>query len=87
MSPSPITAALSTSGSRTEVPAFLQRIASASSRGSARAGGQKAGTGSGLGLSIVERTVRNHGGDVWCVSRPGGGAEFVVRLPTRDEQV
>ncbi|MBZ5740650.1 sensor histidine kinase [Nocardioides mangrovi] len=47
----------------------------------ARAGGQRAGTGSGLGLSIVERTVRNHGGDVWCSERPGGGAVFVVRLP------
>jgi two-component system sensor histidine kinase MtrB len=47
----------------------------------ARAGGQKAGTGSGLGLSIVARTVRNHGGDVWCEDRPGGGTSFVVRLP------
>lgn len=50
----------------------------------ARAGGQKAGTGSGLGLSIVEQTVRNHGGDVWCADRPEGGAVFVVRLPTVD---
>ena len=47
----------------------------------ARAGGQKAGTGSGLGLSIVARTVHNHGGDVWCEDRPGGGTSFVVRLP------
>lgn len=48
----------------------------------ARAGGQKAGTGSGLGLSIVAQTVRNHGGDVWYADRYGGGAMFVVRLPT-----
>lgn len=48
----------------------------------ARAGGQKVGTGSGLGLSIVEQTVRNHGGDVWCTDRPDGGAAFVLRLPT-----
>lgn len=48
----------------------------------ARAGGQKVGTGSGLGLSIVAQTVRNHGGDVWCADRYGGGAVFVVRLPT-----
>ena len=48
----------------------------------ARAGGQKVGTGSGLGLSIVEQTVRNHGGDVWCADRQGGGAAFIVRLPT-----
>lgn len=50
----------------------------------ARAGGQKAGTGSGLGLSIVEQTARNHGGDVWCADRPGGGSVFVVRLPAVD---
>lgn len=50
----------------------------------ARAGGAKAGTGSGLGLSIVARTVRNHGGGVWCANRPDGGAEFVLRLPTVD---
>jgi signal transduction histidine kinase len=48
----------------------------------ARAGGQKVGTGSGLGLSIVEQTARNHGGDVWCTDRTGGGARFVLRLPT-----
>ncbi|MCP3423264.1 ATP-binding protein [Nocardioides pinisoli] len=47
----------------------------------ARAGGTKTGTGSGLGLSIVAETVGRHGGQVWCDGRPGGGAEFVVRLP------
>ena len=47
----------------------------------ARAGGQKEGTGSGLGLSIVEQTVRNHRGAVWCADRAGGGAVFVLRLP------
>ncbi|RYP82982.1 HAMP domain-containing histidine kinase [Nocardioides guangzhouensis] len=47
----------------------------------ARAGGRKLGTGSGLGLSIVARTVHNHGGSVWCTTRPGGGATFVLRLP------
>ena len=51
----------------------------------ARAGGQRAGTGSGLGLSIVQQTVRNHGGDVWCTSGPGPGAVFVLRLPTEQE--
>jgi signal transduction histidine kinase len=48
----------------------------------ARAGGQKTGTGSGLGLSIVEQTARNHGGDVWCTDGTEGGATFVLRLPT-----
>jgi signal transduction histidine kinase len=47
----------------------------------ARAGGTKTGTGSGLGLSIVAETVSRHGGQVWCDDGPGGGAEFVVRLP------
>ena len=40
----------------------------------ARAGGQKEGTGSGLGLSIVAQTVRNHGGDVWCTDRDQAAA-------------
>jgi two-component system sensor histidine kinase MtrB len=47
----------------------------------ARAGGEKSGTGSGLGLSIVEQSVHRSSGDVWCADRPGGGAVFVVRLP------
>jgi signal transduction histidine kinase len=47
----------------------------------ARAGGAKAGTGSGLGLSIVARTAANHGGAVWCSSTQGSGAEFVLLLP------
>ncbi len=51
----------------------------------ARAGGQKAGTGSGLGLSIVQQTVHNHDGQVWCEPVPDGGAAFVVRLPTVED--
>lgn len=47
----------------------------------ARAGSRKEGTGSGLGLSIVARTVHNHGGSVWCSEAPGGGAVFTLRLP------
>jgi signal transduction histidine kinase len=50
----------------------------------ARAGGHKTGTGSGLGLSIVEQTMRNHGGDVWYADRDGGGADFILRLPTTE---
>ena len=71
----------STSTSRTAVPASPRPTGRIFER-FARAGGQKVGTGSGLGLSIVEQTVRNHGGDVWCADPTGGGAAFIVRLPT-----
>jgi signal transduction histidine kinase len=37
--------------------------------------------GLGLGLSICKRIVEAHGGTIAGVTRPGGGAEFVVRLP------
>ncbi|WP_426958416.1 sensor histidine kinase [Muricoccus radiodurans] len=37
--------------------------------------------GLGLGLSIVERIVRAHGGTVEVRDNPGGGAVFALRLP------
>lgn len=37
--------------------------------------------GVGLGLSIVQRTVEEHGGVIWAGNRPGGGAIVTVRLP------
>ena len=36
--------------------------------------------GSGLGLTIVERIVSDHGGSIEVESAPGRGTEFVVRL-------
>lgn len=35
----------------------------------------------GLGLSLVARLVRAHGGRIWAEGRPGRGATFFVRLP------
>lgn len=36
--------------------------------------------GTGVGLSIVDRFARLHGGSAWVEDRPGGGAVFHVRL-------
>lgn len=39
------------------------------------------GRGSGLGLAICRAIVKAHGGSITASNRPGGGAEFVIRLP------
>ncbi len=38
--------------------------------------------GAGLGLSLVRRIARRHGGEAVCLPRPGGGACFEVCLAT-----
>ncbi len=40
--------------------------------------------GTGLGLTIARGIARDHGGDVTCLPRDGGGSDFVVRLPLRE---
>ena len=45
----------------------------------------KAG-GTGLGLAIVRQAIVAHRGQVWARARPGGGAEFTVRLPIDSHQ-
>ncbi len=37
--------------------------------------------GTGLGLSLVQRIVRAHGGTVELKSEPGAGSEFILRIP------
>jgi two-component system sensor histidine kinase MprB len=41
--------------------------------------------GSGLGLSIVQQTIKSHGGWVRADNSPVGGAVFTVRLPGSSE--
>jgi signal transduction histidine kinase len=41
----------------------------------------KKGKGLGLGLSICERIVKNHGGKIEVESRPGRGTTFKIYLP------
>lgn len=47
-------------------------------RASRRADGAR---GSGLGLAICRAILNAHGGTITASNRPGGGAEFVIRLP------
>ena len=44
------------------------------------------GDGTGLGLAIAQQHVKQHGGRIWVEDRPGGGARFVIELPTLDEE-
>lgn len=41
----------------------------------------RAGSGAGLGLSIVASIAREHGGTVSAANAPGGGAIFTIELP------
>lgn len=44
-------------------------------------------TGSGLGLLIVRRIIREHGGEIDIVSTEGKGVALTIRLPFRDHRV
>ena len=43
------------------------------------------GRGSGLGLAICRAIAKVHGGNIAASNRPGGGAEFILRLLVRKD--
>jgi len=43
----------------------------------------KGSKGTGLGLAVVRKVVREHGGEVVCESVPGEGTTFEIRFPLR----
>lgn len=42
---------------------------------------KRSGQGTGLGLSLVKRTIQAHGGQIMVESNPGEGARFTIILP------
>jgi signal transduction histidine kinase len=59
-----------------------ERIFQPFARGSQTEADRAAGTGVGLGLAICKRIVDGHRGALAVEDRPGGGARFVVTLPS-----
>lgn len=42
-------------------------------------------TGTGLGLPLSQKIIHAHGGVLDLQSRPGGGTEFIIKIPVRQE--
>jgi len=42
---------------------------------------KRVGKGTGQGLALARTTIERHGGTLRCVSEPGQGATFTIRLP------
>lgn len=45
----------------------------------------KGARGTGLGLPVSRKILREHGGDILVQSIPGKGTKFVLRLPFRSD--
>jgi signal transduction histidine kinase len=43
----------------------------------------KGARGTGLGLAVSRKILREHGGDILAQSQPGKGTKFILRLPLR----
>ncbi len=43
----------------------------------------KGAKGTGLGLAVSRKILREHGGDILAQSQPGKGSKFILRLPLR----
>lgn len=46
-----------------------------------------AGKGSGLGLSICHKIIREHSGRIWCKNRLQGGASFTMEFSTSSRKI
>ena len=53
-----------------EIPSIFQFFAST-----------KGSRGTGLGLPVSQKIIREHGGKISVTSRPGEGSTFVIELP------
>jgi PAS domain S-box-containing protein len=47
---------------------------------------KRPGKGTGLGLAVCDRIVREYGGRILAQNNPGGGATFTVELPAESSQ-